>query len=105
MGGLFLCKGAYALCPSGRDQPTRLDRASVTLDPKNYILINFRVPLKTALKRENEIAASDTRKADEAGLTDRPRCRGAGINAGSIDVGTKSVQEARIEMSTEGQSA
>ena len=26
------------------------------------------VPLKTALKRENEIAASDTRKADEAGL-------------------------------------
>ena len=28
----------------------------------------FRVPLKTALKRENEIAASDTRKADEAGL-------------------------------------
>ena len=27
-----------------------------------------RVPLKTALKRENEIAASDTRKADEAGL-------------------------------------
>ncbi len=28
----------------------------------------YRVPLKTALKRENEIAASDTRKADEAGL-------------------------------------
>ena len=28
----------------------------------------LRVPLKTALKRENEIAASDTRKADEAGL-------------------------------------
>ncbi len=30
--------------------------------------IIIRVPLKTALKRENEIAASDTRKADEAGL-------------------------------------
>ena len=31
-------------------------------------LNNLRVPLKTALKRENEIAVSDTRKADEAGL-------------------------------------
>ena len=29
---------------------------------------NLWVPLKTALKRENEIAASNTRKADEAGL-------------------------------------
>ncbi len=28
----------------------------------------LRVPLKTALNRENEIAASNTRKADEAGL-------------------------------------
>jgi len=29
----------------------------------------FRVPLKTTLKRENEIGASDTRKADEGGLS------------------------------------
>ncbi len=34
----------------------------------NRAAIAFRVPLNTALKRENEIAASDTRKADEAGL-------------------------------------
>ena len=30
--------------------------------------MSIRVPLKTALKREKEIAASDTRKADEARL-------------------------------------
>jgi len=28
----------------------------------------FRVPLKTALKRENEIGVSDTRKGAESGL-------------------------------------
>ena len=28
----------------------------------------FRVPLKTALKRENEIGVSDTRKGSESGL-------------------------------------
>ena len=30
---------------------------------------DYRVPLKTTLKRENEIGASDTRKADEGGLS------------------------------------
>ena len=38
-------------------------------EERHFLCYNFiRVPLKTALKRENEIAASDTRKADEAGL-------------------------------------
>ena len=32
------------------------------------VIFRFRVPLKTALKRENEIGVSDTRKGSESGL-------------------------------------
>ena len=39
-------------------------------------MIVNRVPLKTALKRENEIAALDARKADESGLV----CRSAPLS-------------------------